>query len=316
MKTPAATKNKPLIFYGAALLAALSLAWSAYSITDLMNSGPWGLTVALAGDIGWITVLWAEAHGVAIAGRTWPAAAAGWLIAVGVGVLLAVHGAAAPAHATAQAVAGPFVVAVGKVVWMFALAAMKDPTAPAPEQLAELHAVMREGAHEAGMLHARAKARIARIRAEASVTMARDEADFEIGLERVEKRAELDRRTPIAITSGPAAEPTEPAEPKAQSPAEPKAQAAELTGSEAPLVLASTQAAAPEPPTRPTEPGHPPFGFSAHLSAQSAQRAQAVAQVAELLAQDPGLTSSQVAEELSVSPATAKRYLREARQAR
>ena len=204
MKTPANLKDKPPIFYGAALLATLSLAWSAYSITDLMHSGPWGLTVALAGDIGWITVLWAEAHGVAIAGRTWPAAVAGWLIAVGVGVLLAVHGAAAPEHAMAQAIAGPFVVAVGKLVWMFALAAMKDPTAPEPAQLAELHAVMREGAHEAGMLHAHAKARIARIRAEASVTMARDETDFEIGLERIEKQAELHRRTPIAITSGPA----------------------------------------------------------------------------------------------------------------
>ncbi|MCW8221210.1 winged helix-turn-helix domain-containing protein, partial [Streptomyces griseolus] len=45
-----------------------------------------------------------------------------------------------------------------------------------------------------------------------------------------------------------------------------------------------------------------------------AQRAQAVEKVAELLAQDPGLTSAKVAERLNVSAATAKRYLREARQ--
>ncbi|MFI5473184.1 hypothetical protein ACIA6D_23455 [Streptomyces cacaoi] len=204
MKTPAAIKDKPPIVYGAIALAICSLIWSAYSITDLMDSGAFGLTVAIAGDIGWITVLWAEAHGVAIGGRTWPAVLAGWLIAVGVGVLLAVHGAGADEHATAQAIAGPFVVAVGKLVWLFALAAMKDPTAPEPEQVAELHAVMRDAAHETGMLHARAQARIARIRAEASVTLVRDETDFEIGLERIEKQAELRRRSPIAITAGPA----------------------------------------------------------------------------------------------------------------
>jgi hypothetical protein len=202
-------KDRPPIVYGAAILAVLSLAWSAYSITDLMDSGPYGLTVALAGDIGWITVLWAEAHGVTIANRTWPAVAAGWLIAIGVGVLLAVHGTAADEHATAQAIAGPFVVGVGKLVWLFALAAMKDPTAPEPEQLAELHAVMRDTAHETGMLHARAQARIARIRAEASVTLVRDETDFEINLERIEKQAELHRRTPLAITSGPTPSPPE-----------------------------------------------------------------------------------------------------------
>jgi hypothetical protein len=52
------------------------------------------------------------------------------------------------------------------------------------------------------MLHARADARIAHIRAEASVTLARDDTDFEICLERLDKRAELQRRTPLAITPG------------------------------------------------------------------------------------------------------------------
>ena len=204
--------DRPPILYGAVILAVLSLAWSAYSITDLMDSGRYGLTVALAGDIGWITVLWAEAHGVTIAGRTWPATVAGWLIAVGVGVLLAAHGAAASEHATAQAIAGPFVVAVGKVVWLFALAAMKDPTALTPEQQAEIHDVMRSSAytaqlHEAGIerLNLAADAEIARIKAEARKTLARDEADFEIGLERLDKQAEIQRRTPLALEAGPSA---------------------------------------------------------------------------------------------------------------
>lgn len=106
----------------------------------------------------------------------------------------------------------------------------------------------------------------------------------------------------------------EPAEPEAQPRPEPEAQPVEPRASQSPLVLTSSQAAAPEPGDQTVEPEARSFGFSAHLTAQSAQRAQAVAQVAELLAQDSGLTSGQVAEALSVSPATAKRYLREARQ--
>lgn len=200
MKTPHVDPDRPPILYGAGLLAVLSLAWSAYAITDLMNSGRFGLSVALAGDVGWITVLWAEYKGVTLGGRRWAAIAAGWVIALGVAALLVIHG--QEAGGRAQAIAGPFVVLVGKIVWAFALEAMKDPAGPTPEQQAELNAVMRDSAHEAGMLHARADARIARIRAEASVTLARDDADFEICLERLDKRAELQRRTPLAIEPG------------------------------------------------------------------------------------------------------------------
>lgn len=199
MKTPRVDPDRPPILYGAGLLAVLSLAWSAYAITDLMDSGKFGLSVALAGDIGWITVLWAEYKGVRIAGHRWPAAAAGWLIAAGVTVLLVVHGAE---YSRAQAVAGPFVVLVGKIVGLFALAALKDPTALTPEQEAEIHAVMRDSEYEARLGHARTNAEIARIRDQARTVLARDEADFEIGLERLGKRAELQRRTPLAIEPG------------------------------------------------------------------------------------------------------------------
>jgi hypothetical protein len=197
--------DRPRIFYGAVALAILSLAWSGYAITDLMHSGKFGLSVALAGDIGWITVLWAEANGVTIRGRTWPATVAGWLIALGVAGLLVMHGVVD--HDKAQAIAGPFVVLVGKIVWAFALAAMRDPAAPTPEQQAELHALLRNSAHESAMVHAHAGAEIERIKAEAAVTLARDDADFEVGLARLEKRAELHRRTPILM---PAITPTVP----------------------------------------------------------------------------------------------------------
>lgn len=311
MKTPRLEPKPPAIIWGAAALAVLSLVWSGYAITDLMHSGYFGLSVALAGDVGWITVLWAEYRGITIAGWRWAAPLAGWLIAIGVAALLVMHGAE---HSRGQAVAGPFVVLVGKVVWTFALAAMKDPTALTPDQETEINSVIRDGGYTARMHHAESDAEIARIRAEARTTMARDEADFQIVVERLNKRAEIDRRTPLSLSAAPAAHRVEPAEPPARTRSEPQAQPGEPPTPQPPIVLASAQAAAPEPPFQPAEPEGRPFGFSAHLTAQSAQRAQSVAKVAELVAQDPGLTSGQVAELLDVSTATAKRYLREARQ--
>jgi hypothetical protein len=96
---------------------------------------------------------------------------------------------------------------------------------------------------------------------------------------------------------------------------EPAAHTAEPVPAGGGLSTVSTQASTPEPTAPHAEPEAPSFGFSAHLTGQAAQRAKAVAQVAELLAQDRGITSEQVKEELGVSLATAKRYLREARQA-
>lgn len=203
MQNPIA--NRPPILYGAALLALLSLTWSGYAITDLMHSGKFGLSVALAGDIGWVTVLWAEYRGITISGRTWAAPAAGWAIALGVATLLALHG--HEAGSSGQAIAGPFVVLIGKAVWTFAIAALADPAALTAEQEAEIHSVMRDSEHAARLHEAELKrterdadAEIARIRAEARIVLARDDADFEIGLERSRKRAEIARRTPLAIS--------------------------------------------------------------------------------------------------------------------
>jgi hypothetical protein len=95
---------------------------------------------------------------------------------------------------------------------------------------------------------------------------------------------------------------------------EPTVQPAEPAYAGGGLSAATAQARTIEPTVQPAEPEAPTFGFSAHLTGQSAQRAKAVAQVAELLTQDRGITSEQVKEHLGVSLATAKRYLREARQ--
>jgi hypothetical protein len=61
------------------------------------------------------------------------------------------------------------------------------------------------------------------------------------------------------------------------------------------------------------EPPAQPFGFVAQPSAQVAERLSRVAQAAELLAAEPGLSSAQLAERLGVSLASAKRYLSDAR---
>ncbi len=214
MKRPAL--DRPPILYGAYALAGLSLIWSGYAITDLMHSGRFGLSVAIAGDIGWITVLWAEYRGITITirSRAYSAAPAGWAIALGVAALLVLHG--HDEHSTAQMVAGPFVVLVGKLVWVFALAALRDPAALTAEQEAEIASVMRDSAYEARLHAARldhvdraADAEIARIRAEARITLARDDADAEIRLERIDKARAIERRTPLAIEPTPAEQPRE-----------------------------------------------------------------------------------------------------------
>lgn len=201
------TPATPRIIQGARLLAALSVIWSGYAITDLMHSGAWGLTVAIAGDIGWITVLWAEANRVRIWGYTWPAAAAGWLIAGGVGTLLAIHGTQGPDGSAAQGAAGVFVIAVSKIVWLFALAADADPAALTDVQETKLADARRNQAYEAQLrsialdgVEQTAAARIARIRADGRVTLAQDEVDFEVRLERHRMAGEIERNTPLALS--------------------------------------------------------------------------------------------------------------------
>lgn len=288
----------------AAFFTLVSLAWTGYSITDLMDSGLWGLLAAVSVDGLWGVVQFLDYKG--IGGRT--VRGLGWAALACASGLLAYHGSMIN---PAAAVAGALPPIVAKAAWLGDIRLRRDPTALTPGQESEINGVIRDSEYIARMKAATirrdAAEEIAIIQAQADVTLARDEADFMVGVERMRKRAELERRRPLGIATA------EPAEPAAQSAAEPEAHSPEPPGATGPAVAASSLVAAPEPPRRPAEPGGRPFGFSAQATAQSAQRAQSVARVVELLAQDPGLTSGQVAEALDVSPATAKRYLREAR---
>lgn len=219
MSTP--KPSAPPILYGAYALAGLSLVWSGYAITDLMESGRFGLSVALAGDIGWLTIMWAEHKrrgGI-------PVIVAGWAIAIGVGFLLVLHG--VDEQSVPQAIAGPFVVLVAKGVATVALLVTRDPAALTDAQEAEINSVIRDGEHQARLRAARrdeaqraADDRIALIEQEARITRARDCADFRITLDRIEMRAEIERCSPIAIA------PITPEQPPitiASSPAQPHA---------------------------------------------------------------------------------------------
>ncbi|MCI0386649.1 hypothetical protein [Streptomyces sp. CNQ085] len=287
---------KSPLLYPAAALSAASLAWTTWSLTDFLGTGPIGITVAAGADIIWASVVIAEYRGVRV-WKKWLIPTLGWLLLLPVAALLTWHG--LHREVAAMAAAGPLLPLGTKVVWLMALADLRDPAALTDD---ERHAL---AAMERGMRFEEARHRIEMRRREmnAELLLAEVSVDFDIELTRQDKTRELQRLRPLELT---------PAEPAAH-PAQPTTEPAEPTGSPTPTTLVSDQVAAPEPPARPTPAKGHAFGFTAAPSPQSAQKAQAVAQVAALLAQDPGLTSGQVAEHLSVSLATAKRYLREAR---
>ncbi|MDF2708161.1 MAG: hypothetical protein K0R62_3813 [Nonomuraea muscovyensis] len=178
----------------AALLSAGSLAWTTWSLVDLLGAGPWGITVAAGADIIWASVIWAEARGLRIAGYRWPVAAIGWAALLAVGAFLVWHG-IDRGHA-AMAVAGPLLPIGAKLVWLLALADMRDPAALTDDERAQLATM------ERGMRFDEAKHQYALRRREmdAESLLADVSVDFEIELARQDKGRELARRAPIAIT--------------------------------------------------------------------------------------------------------------------
>ena len=177
----------------ATVLSAGSLAWTTWSLVDLVGAGPWGITVAAGADIIWASVIWAEARGLRIAGRRWPVAAIGWAALVAVAGFLVWHGIARD-H-TAMAVAGPLLPVGAKLVWLLALADMRDPSALTDDERAQLAAMERAMRFE----EAQHGYELRRREMGAERLLANVSVDFEIELARQEKGRELARRAPIAI---------------------------------------------------------------------------------------------------------------------
>lgn len=186
--------RSPLL-YPAAFLSLASLAWTTWSLVDLLGTGWIGFTVAAGSDIVWGSVIIAEARGTRIAGRPWIVPALGWITLLVVAAFLASHGIAR--ESVAMAAAGPFLPLGAKVVWAMALADMRDPAALTHE---ELHKLARM---ERGMAFEEAQHRINMRRQKMSAELLMNEAttDFDIEVMRQDQVRTLRRRAPLAITA-------------------------------------------------------------------------------------------------------------------
>lgn len=192
MTAPRKSRRSPLL-YPAVFLSLASLAWTTWSLVDLLGTGWIGFTVAAGSDIVWGSVIIAEARGLRIAGRSWVVPVLGWATLIVVAVFLASHGLAR--ESIAMAAAGPFLPLGAKVVWALALADMRDPAALTHDELHQLARIERgmvfeEREHDIRM-------RQQRMRAE--LLMSEVSTDFDIEVMRQDRVRDLQRRAPLAL---------------------------------------------------------------------------------------------------------------------
>lgn len=195
----------------AVILSGASLAWTTWSLVDLLGTGPIGLTVAAGADIVWAAVIAAEARNLRIpAGKANLVPAIGWAALLAVAGLLVWHG--IRADSIPMAVAGPLLPLGAKVIWLLALADMRDPAALTDDERAVLARMQR------GMAFEEEQHRIEMRRREmaAERQLAEVAVDFEIELTRMDKGRELARRRPLEIA--PIANTDHPAEQPAITP--------------------------------------------------------------------------------------------------
>ena len=198
----------------AVILSGASLAWTTWSLVDLLGTGPIGITVAAGADIVWASVIVAEARGLRITVKSRNVIPViGWLALLAVAGLLVWHG--HRADSLPMAVAGPLLPLGSKVVWLLALADMRDPAALTGEEQAVLARMQR------GMAFEEEQHRLDMRRREmaAERQLAEVSVDFEIELTRMDKGRELARRRPLEIA--PIASTEQPREQIANTPSTP-----------------------------------------------------------------------------------------------
>jgi hypothetical protein len=195
VQAPKKRRSSPLL-YPAVFLSLASLAWTTWSLVDLLGTGLIGVTVAAGADIIWGSVIIAEARGLRITiGRSQRniVPAFGWVTLAIVAVFLAWHGIATGSYA--MAAAGPFLPFGAKAVWVLALADMRDPAALTHEELHTLAAM------ERGMVFEERQHGI-RMRQQtmaAELLMSEVSVDFDIELMRQQRTRELSRRRPLEL---------------------------------------------------------------------------------------------------------------------
>jgi hypothetical protein len=192
-------KLSPLLV-PAALLSLASLAWTTWSLVDLLGTGWIALTVAGGADFIWGSVIIAEARGLRITiGKNQRniVPAFGWATLLVVAVFLAWHGIAN--NSMAMAAAGPFLPFGAKAIWALALADMRDPaslTDADKRTLADMERRMtlEEQQHRIEMR---------RRTMHAELVMREVSTDFDIELMRQDRARELQRRRPLELTAAP-----------------------------------------------------------------------------------------------------------------
>lgn len=175
----------------------VSLCWTGWSITDLVQSGWWGILAAVSVDGLWGVVQYLSYKG--IGGRF--VETIEW-ITLGVACgLLAWHGWTITHPA---AFAGTLPPVVAKIAWTGDVRLRRDPNALTAEQEAEINNVIRDSEYiarrRAAEIEREAAEEIALIRAQGKVALERDDVTFQIELERIRKRDEIQRRTPLALS--------------------------------------------------------------------------------------------------------------------
>lgn len=200
MTTVQAPKKRSLspLLVPAALLSLASLAWTTWSLVDLLGTGLIGVTVAAGADIIWGSVIIAEARGLRITiGRNARniVPALGWATLLVVAVFLAWHG--ITKGAPAMAAAGPFLPFGAKAVWVLALADMRDPAALTH---ADIH-TLAEMERNMTLEEAQHNIEMRRRTMQAALVMREVSTDFDIEVMRQDRSRELHRRRPLALTA-------------------------------------------------------------------------------------------------------------------
>jgi hypothetical protein len=200
VQAPTKKRRTSPLLYPAAFLSLASLAWTTWSLVDLLGTGLIALTVAAGADIIWGSVIIAEARGLRVAGKPWIVPAFGWATLLVVASFLALHG--VEKNSLAMAAAGPFLPFGAKAIWVLAIADLRDPAALTDD---EKHQLARM---ERGMVFDEAKHRIEMRQREmgAELLMTEVSTDFDIELMRQDRVRELTRRRPLELTAGDADE--------------------------------------------------------------------------------------------------------------
>lgn len=194
VQAPKEHRTSPLL-YPAVFLSLASLAWTTWSLVDLLGTGLIGVTVAAGADIIWGSVIIAEARGLRVANKPWIVPAFGWAALLVVAVFLAMHG--MQKESLAMAAAGPFLPLGAKAVWVLALADMRDPAALTHDELHTLAAMERGMAFE----EKKHGIRMRKQTMAAELLMTEVSVDFDIELMRQDRARELSRRRPLELPS-------------------------------------------------------------------------------------------------------------------